>query len=62
MAKTRIRRGKEVAIPEKWQCRVPTHGTYKDRKDARILVRATRKRRLRAERDFDLNSQLDTDV
>ena len=58
MAETRIRRGKEVAIPEQWQCRVPTHGTYKDRKDARIVARASRKRRLRVERDFDLSSQL----
>jgi hypothetical protein len=58
MAETRIRRGKEVTIPEEWRCVVPTHGTYKDRKDARVLVRAARKRKLRVERKFDLDSQL----
>lgn len=58
MAETRIRRGKEVVIPEEWRCCVPTGGTYKDRRDARITVRASRKRRLRTERDFDYSTQL----
>ena len=58
MAETRLRRGKEVAIPKEWQCRVPTHGTYKDRKDARVMVRANRKQRLRVERDFSFDSQI----
>ena len=58
MAETRVRRGKVVTIPEQWRCCVPTGGTYKDRREARVLVRASRKRRLRVERDFDYSSQL----
>lgn len=59
MAETRIRRGKEVVIPEQWRCRVPTGGTYKDRNDARLAVRASRKRRLRNDRLFDFKQQLE---
>lgn len=58
MAETRIRRGKVVTIPEEWRCTVPTRGTYKDRRDARVMVRAARKRRLREERNFDYSTQL----
>lgn len=56
---TRIRRGRVVEIPEEWQHVVPTRGTYKDRRDARIVARASRKRRLRIERDFDFKQQIE---
>lgn len=50
---TRIRRGKVVDIPEEWLHVVTTRGTLKDRREARIMTRAERKKRLRHERDFD---------
>ena len=55
---TRLRRGKTVEIPEQWLHNITTRTTIKERNDARILARASRKRRLRADRKFDLENQL----
>ena len=55
---TRLRRGKVVEIPEKWLHNITTRTTIRERNDARIEVRTARKRRLRADRKFDLENQL----
>lgn len=58
MAETRVRRGKVITIPEEWRGVFPTAKTMRGRQTARVEVRASRKRRLRAERNFDYSTQL----
>ncbi len=57
--KIRIRRGKEVVIPEKWVGNFTTPKTIRDRKGARVEARATKKRRLRVESRFHWKSQVE---
>lgn len=52
---TRVRRSKVVEIPEKWLHSITIRGTIKER----VLVRASRKRRLRKGSAFDYSQQLD---
>jgi hypothetical protein len=51
--RTRIRRGKEVAIPEKWIGNVTTQKTLRQRKVEAMVVRLKRKKNLRTESEFD---------
>lgn len=57
--KTRMRRGKEVIIPEEWVGKVTTNKTIHNRKIAARCVVANRKSRLLKAQKEHLKDQLD---